>query len=70
MQIRVLFTVISVVVFVPMAAAAEVTASADSARLPEGQTGLAARYPGDVGIGKDPAVLMAEDFETPPPVVQ
>jgi hypothetical protein len=31
--------------------------------LPEGQE-LAARYPGDAGIAKDPAVLLAEDFET------
>lgn len=31
--------------------------------LPEG-TGLAARYPGDQGIAKDPSVLLAEDFET------
>ena len=30
--------------------------------LPEGQ-GLAARYPGDKGIAKDRAVLLAEDFE-------
>jgi hypothetical protein len=31
--------------------------------LPEGNTGLAARYPGDAGIGKDPAVLLHADFE-------
>jgi len=31
--------------------------------LPEG-LGLAARYPGDQGLAKDPAVLLAEDFET------
>ncbi len=31
--------------------------------LPEGP-GIAARYPGDAGIAKDPAVLLAEDFET------
>jgi hypothetical protein len=30
--------------------------------LPDGH-GLAARYPGDKGIAKDPAVLLAEDFE-------
>src|SRR5438045_3879578 len=27
------------------------------------QAGLAAKYPGDVGIGKDPAVIFADDFE-------
>ncbi len=32
-------------------------------RLPEG-FGLAAKYPGDRGIGRDPHVLFAEDFET------
>jgi hypothetical protein len=32
--------------------------------LPEGNNGIAARYPGDVGIGSDPAVIFAEDFES------
>jgi hypothetical protein len=31
--------------------------------LPQGN-GLAARYPGDVGIGSDPAVILADDFES------
>jgi hypothetical protein len=31
--------------------------------LPEGNTGLAAKYPGDVGIEKDPAVVSHADFE-------
>ncbi|HUR56468.1 MAG TPA: hypothetical protein VM029_02075, partial [Opitutaceae bacterium] len=30
----------------------------------EAATGLAARYPGDVGLARDPAVLFAEDFES------
>jgi hypothetical protein len=33
-------------------------------RLPEGNSGIAARYPGDVGIGLDPAVIFADDFES------
>jgi len=33
------------------------------ATLPEGP-GLAAKYPGDVGIERDPAVLLAENFES------
>jgi hypothetical protein len=33
------------------------------AALPQGW-GLAAQYPGDVGLGTDPDVLLAEDFET------
>jgi hypothetical protein len=32
--------------------------------LPEGNSGIAARYPGDVGIGSDSAVLFADDFES------
>ncbi|NOX53918.1 MAG: hypothetical protein GXP27_05660 [Planctomycetes bacterium] len=31
--------------------------------LPEGETGIAAKYPDDKGIERDPAVLFAEDFE-------
>jgi hypothetical protein len=31
--------------------------------LPEGEAGIAAKYPGDAGIGKDPAVVFAHDFE-------
>ena len=30
---------------------------------PQGDNGIAARYPGDRGIGKDPDVVFAEDFE-------
>jgi hypothetical protein len=33
------------------------------ASLPEGETGIAARYPGDIGIGSDPAVVFAHNFE-------
>jgi hypothetical protein len=32
--------------------------------LPEGNTGLASRYPGDTGIAADPAVVFADDFES------
>jgi hypothetical protein len=31
--------------------------------LPEGRIGIAAKYPGDAGIEKDPAVILAHDFE-------
>lgn len=31
--------------------------------LPEGDTGIASRYVGDVGIARDPAVVFADDFE-------
>ena len=31
--------------------------------LPEGNAGLASRHPGDVGIAKDPAVILHADFE-------
>lgn len=33
------------------------------AALPEGDDGLAARYPGDAGLEKDPAVVFVETFE-------
>ncbi len=32
--------------------------------LPQGNSGIAARYPGDVGIDKDPAVVFHDDFES------
>ena len=32
--------------------------------LPEGNTGIAARYPGDAGIAADAAVIYADDFES------
>ena len=32
--------------------------------LPEGNTGIAARYPGDAGIAGDTAVIYADDFES------
>src|SRR5262245_50089007 len=32
--------------------------------LPAGTSGIAARYPGDAGIGSDPAVIFADDFES------
>lgn len=31
--------------------------------IPEGRAGIAARYPGDAGIGKDPDVVFVESFE-------
>ena len=47
------------------AAAARCQESTPPAPLPEGNNGLAAKYPGDVGIEKDPAVIFADGFETP-----
>lgn len=32
--------------------------------LPEGDNGIASRYPGDFGIGSDAAVILADDFES------
>ncbi len=32
-------------------------------KLPQGDAGIAASYPGDAGIGSDPQVVFAEDFE-------
>jgi hypothetical protein len=41
--------------------AAGASASGD---LPEGNNGIAAKYPGDVGIANDPNVIFADDFES------
>ena len=38
------------------------TQSAEDLPLPEHQNGLAAKYPGDVGLAGDPRVLFVEDF--------
>lgn len=40
---------------------ARTAAAADP--LPEGDVGIAAQYPGDAGIGGDPEVIFADDFE-------
>ncbi|MCY3018152.1 MAG: hypothetical protein NTW87_03850 [Planctomycetota bacterium] len=45
-------------------AAARCQEGTASAPLPEGDNGIAARYLGDVGIEKDPAVVFADFFET------
>jgi hypothetical protein len=37
--------------------------SAELEKLPEGNTGIAARHPGDKGIESDPAVIFTDDFE-------
>jgi len=39
------------------------TAAPTVAALPEGDAGIAAKYPGDVGIEKDPAVILYDGFE-------
>jgi hypothetical protein len=41
-----------------------VAPSTSAQPLPEGNTGIAARHPDDVGIGSDPAVIFADDFES------
>jgi hypothetical protein len=50
-----------------VAAQAGETPSTAPAALPEGDRGLAIKYPGDEGIGKDPAVLFHDDFESGEP---
>ena len=46
-----------------VAAAAQTTESARLPKLPEGDAGIAAKYPGDAGIERDPAVLFHDGFE-------
>ena len=60
---RILMICSCVLMVVVVVSACEMLAQeADVTGLPKG-SGLAARYPGDVGIEKDPAVVFAEDFE-------
>ena len=39
------------------------TGTGGASGLPEGNNGIASRHPGDVGIGSDPDVIFADDFE-------
>ncbi len=39
------------------------SAAENNEKLPEGDSGIAAKYSGDKGIAKDPDVLFADDFE-------
>lgn len=41
-----------------------IAAAAHAEALPEGDAGIAARYPGDTGIAADPAVIFADNFES------
>jgi hypothetical protein len=47
-----------------MTAAGSVAAPAAIDALPQGNTGIASRYPNDAGIGSDPNVIFADDFES------
>jgi len=44
--------------------AAEPAAVPAGPKLPEGHAGIAAKFPGDAGLGSAPGVLLHEDFET------
>jgi hypothetical protein len=55
--------ILAAVLALPALPAGGGEAAAKLEKLPEGHAGLAARYPGDRGIGKDPAVIFADDFE-------
>jgi hypothetical protein len=46
------------------ASATGAAGAANTSGLPEGDTGIAARHPGDVGIAADPDVIYADDFES------
>lgn len=46
------------------AATTQVATSGTPVSLPEGATGIAAQYPGDVNIGSHPSVVFADDFES------
>lgn len=57
-------TRVSKLSLVGLAIAATFVSPARPETLPEGNSGIAARYPGDAGIASDPAVLFADDFES------
>ena len=52
-----------ILIALPVFGAAASTLADTSEQLPEGSVGIAAKYPGDEGIEKAPAVLFADDFE-------
>ncbi len=49
---------------VRLAIAFSVALPANGESLPEGNNGIASRYPGDVGIASHPGVIFADDFES------
>jgi hypothetical protein len=57
-SLTVLISLMALLVVLPTPGAADAPPP-----LPEGNTGIAARHPGDVGIEKDPAVIFHDDFE-------
>jgi hypothetical protein len=54
---------VAILVALPLLAAATNASAEKLEQLPEGNVGIAVKYPGDKGIDKAPAVLFAEDFE-------
>lgn len=58
-----LLIVVAILVVLPFFATGEVSSAGQLGELPEGNTGIAAKYPGDKGINRDPAVLFADDFD-------
>jgi hypothetical protein len=57
------YAILVAALVLPALAAAGGESAAKLEKLPEGHAGLAAKYPGDQGIDKDPAVVFADDFE-------
>ena len=55
----------TVLVLVAALAGTAALAAAAEPALPEGMTGIASKYPGDVGIGSDPRVVLFYDYEHP-----
>jgi hypothetical protein len=56
-------TVAAILVALPLIAVVGAASAGDGGQLPEGDMGIAAKYPGDTGIDKAPGVLFADDFE-------
>src|SRR5262245_62664242 len=55
--------VLALLLFTPALSAQDTTSRPLFAPLPEGNNGIASKYVGDVGLDRDPAVVLFDDFE-------
>ncbi len=56
-------TFLAILIALPLLATGGGSTDEKHEKLPEGNSGIAAKYPGDKGIAKAPGVLFADDFE-------
>ncbi|MBD3183519.1 hypothetical protein GF312_14585 [Candidatus Poribacteria bacterium] len=58
-----LFAFICILLFLTAITTTQICAEETKSKLPEYNNGIAARYPGDVGIEENPSVIFFEDFD-------